>query len=49
MHNKVKKFKITGSFFEFIDGSLIINGKVILSKKAPAKHFMNNIVNIFHI
>ncbi|WP_215405195.1 hypothetical protein [Janthinobacterium sp. JC611] len=49
MHNKVKKFEITGSFFDFIDGSLIINGEVKLSKKSPAKHFINNIVNIFHI
>ncbi|WP_143451375.1 hypothetical protein [Janthinobacterium sp. 13] len=45
----MKKFEIPGSFFDFIDGSFIINGEVTLSKKTPAKHFINNIINIFHI
>ncbi|MGX9715027.1 hypothetical protein ACWYXJ_12290 [Janthinobacterium lividum] len=49
MHNKVKKIEIPGYIFDFIDGSLIINGEVTLSKKTPAKHFINKIVNISHI
>ncbi|HEU4817796.1 hypothetical protein [Janthinobacterium sp.] len=45
----MKKIEIPGYIFDFIDGSLIINGEVTLSKKTPAKHFINKIVNIFHI
>lgn len=45
----MKKIEIPGYISYFIDGSLIINGEVTLSKKTPAKHFINKIVNIFHI
>lgn len=45
----MKKIEIPGYIFDFIDGSLIINGEVTLSKKTPAKHFIKKIINIFHI
>ncbi|WP_158301296.1 hypothetical protein [Janthinobacterium sp. BJB426] len=44
----MKKFEIPGCIFDFIDGLLIVNGEIALSKKIPATDFINSIINIFH-
>lgn len=44
----MKKFKIPGYAFDFIDGLLLLNGKVVLSKKTPVINFINSIINTFH-
>lgn len=44
----MKKFKIPGYAFDFIDGLMLLNGKVVLSKKTPATDFINSIINTFH-
>ncbi|MGX9731401.1 hypothetical protein ACWYXO_12325 [Janthinobacterium aestuarii] len=44
----MKKFKIPGYAFDFTDGLLLLNGKVVLSKKTPATDFINSIINTFH-
>lgn len=44
----MKKFEIPGYIFYFIDGLLLVNGKIALSKKTPANDFINSIINTFH-
>ena len=44
----MKKFEIPGYIFDFIDGLLLVNGEIVLSKKTPANDFINSIINIFH-
>lgn len=44
----MKKFEIPGYIFDFIDGLLLVNGEIALSKKTPANDFINSIINIFH-
>ena len=44
----MKKFDIPGYIFDFIDGLLLVNGEIVLSKKTPANDFINSIINIFH-
>ncbi|WP_425252408.1 hypothetical protein ACPJXG_22635 [Janthinobacterium sp. NFX145] len=45
----MKKFEIPGCIFDFIDGVLLVNGEIALSKKTSANDFINSIINIFHI
>lgn len=44
----MKKFEIPGYIFDFIDGLLLVNGEIVLSKKTPANDFINSIINTFH-
>lgn len=44
----MKKFEIPIYIFDFIDGLLLVNGEIVLSKKTPANDFINSIINIFH-
>ena len=44
----MKNFEIPGYIFDFIDGFLLVNGKIALSKKTPATDFINSIINTFH-
>jgi len=44
----MKKFEIPGYIFDFIDGLLLVNGEIALSKKTPANDFTNSIINTFH-
>ena len=44
----MKKFEIQNYIFDFIDGLLLINGEIALSKKTPANDFINSIINTFH-
>jgi hypothetical protein len=44
----MKKFEIQNYIFDFIDGLLLINGEIALSKKTPANDFIDIIINIFH-
>jgi hypothetical protein len=44
----MKKFEIPSYIFDFIDGLLLVNGEIALSKKTPATDFINSIINIFH-
>ncbi|NVI83189.1 hypothetical protein [Janthinobacterium sp. BJB401] len=43
----MKKFEIPGYIFDFIDGLLLVNGEIALSKKIPANDFINSIINTF--
>ena len=45
----MKKFEIPSYIFDFIDGLLLFNGEIVLSKKTPANDFINSIINTFHI
>lgn len=44
----MKKFEIQNYIFDFIDGLLLINGEIALSKKTSANDFINSIINTFH-
>lgn len=44
----MKKFEIPGYIFDFIDGLLLVNGEIVLSKKTPANDFINSTINTFH-
>ena len=44
----MKKFEIPSYIFDFIDGLLLINEEIALSKKTPANDFINKIINTFH-
>lgn len=44
----MKKFEIPGYIFDFIDGLLLVNGEIALSKKTPANDFINIIIATFH-
>ena len=44
----MKKFEIPSHIFDFIDGLLLVNGEIALSKKTPANDFINSIINTFH-
>lgn len=44
----MKKFEIQGYTFDFIDGLLLLNGSVALSKKTPTNDFINSLINTFH-
>ena len=44
----MKKFELPGCIFDFIDGLLLVNGEIALSKKTPANDFINSIINTFH-
>ena len=44
----MKKFEIPTYIFYFIDGLLLVNGEIALSKKTPANDFINSIINTFH-
>ena len=44
----MKKFEIPSYIFDFIDGLLLVNGEIALSKKTPANDFINSTINTFH-
>jgi hypothetical protein len=44
----MKKFEIPSYIFDFIDGLLLVNKEIALSKKTPANYFINSIINTFN-